>query len=49
MRCRLERAERLLNRGELTVEEIARRSGFADGSHLARQFRRQLGRSPRGR
>ena len=46
VRRRVEAAKTLLARGELVVEEVARRTGFVDASHLARQFRRRVGASP---
>ncbi len=48
VRCRLERARALLAaQPALTVEQIARRTGFAGGSHLARHIRRLTGAPPR--
>lgn len=44
--CRVERARCLLETGQLTVAEIARRVGFADQSHLDRHFKHLLGVSP---
>jgi AraC family transcriptional regulator len=46
MRCRTDAARSLLTRGDLDLDEIARRTGFADGPHLARRFRRRFGLSP---
>lgn len=46
VRRRVEAAKALLARDNLTVEEVARRTGFVDASHLARQFRRRVGVSP---
>jgi AraC-like DNA-binding protein len=43
---RIERAQALLTKTELSVSEVARASGFSDQSHLARHFRQQLGLSP---
>jgi AraC family transcriptional regulator len=43
---RIERAKELLGRRGVTVRQVARRTGFADAGHLARQFRRQVGTSP---
>lgn len=43
---RLERVERLLLASEMTVGQIARATGFADGNYLAKVFRRQRGLSP---
>jgi AraC family transcriptional regulator len=46
MRCRAEAARTLLARTPLGLGEVARRTGFADGAHLARQFRRHFGVTP---
>lgn len=46
VRRRVEAAKALLQRGKLSVGEVARRTGFTDASHLARQFRRRVGMSP---
>jgi AraC family transcriptional regulator len=46
VRRRIEAAKTLLQRGNLPVGEVARRTGFTDASHLARQFRRRVGTSP---
>jgi AraC family transcriptional regulator len=46
MRCRTDAARSLLARGDLDLDEIAHRTGFADGPHLARRFRRRFGQSP---
>lgn len=43
---RVEEAKRLLASGRLSVEQVARRVGFVDRSHLARHFRRMLGIKP---
>lgn len=43
---RIERIERLLLATEMTVTEIARLTGFADGNYLAKTFRRKRGLSP---
>ncbi len=43
---RLDRIERLLLATEMTVTEIARATGFADGNYLAKAFRRARGLSP---
>ncbi len=43
---RCERAQALLRMTGLPVAEIARRSGFAHRSHLARSLRRYCGRAP---
>jgi AraC-like DNA-binding protein/mannose-6-phosphate isomerase-like protein (cupin superfamily) len=44
---RIERARALLARGR-TLAEVAVASGFADASHLVRQFRRRVGETPAG-
>jgi AraC family transcriptional regulator len=46
VRRRIAVAKALLERGELLVAEVARRTGFTDASHLARHFRRRVGMSP---
>lgn len=47
IRCRVERARQLLlSDPRLTVDEIAKRVGFADHSHLTRHFRRTFGVTP---
>ncbi|MCC6207801.1 MAG: helix-turn-helix transcriptional regulator [Gammaproteobacteria bacterium] len=43
---RLENAQALLARGELSIEEIAAHTGFSDQSHLTRAFRRYLAMTP---
>ncbi|WP_207004791.1 helix-turn-helix transcriptional regulator [Trinickia mobilis] len=44
---RLEHAVQLIDESALPIKEIAWRCGFAHASHLARQFRRRYGVSPR--
>ncbi len=44
---RIERAQDMLARTDLTLSEIAIAAGFSDQSHLARHFRQMLGRTPR--
>lgn len=46
VRRRIDAAKALLIRSPVGLEEVARRTGFSDSSHLARQFRRHLGTSP---
>jgi AraC family transcriptional regulator len=46
MRRRAEAARALLGRPDLRLDEIARRTGFADRAHLTRQFRRWFGVTP---
>lgn len=45
---RLDEAMRLLRQGGRSVAEVGRAVGFADQSHLARQFKRRFGVSPLG-
>ncbi|WP_432049859.1 helix-turn-helix domain-containing protein [Verrucosispora sp. NA02020] len=47
-RLRLDLARRLLRTTSLTVAAVAHRCGFADQSHFAKAFRRQVGASPTG-
>ncbi|MEM6433205.1 MAG: AraC family transcriptional regulator [Cyanobacteria bacterium P01_D01_bin.115] len=44
---RIEKAKSLLQNQALTVTAIALECGFTDSSHLARQFRKTVGMSPR--
>ena len=44
---RVERAQDMLARTDLTLAEIAIAAGFSDQSHLARHFRQMLGMTPR--
>ena len=46
-RLRLDRAQRLIGEGGLTLTRIAAECGFADASHLARAHRATFGRTPR--
>jgi AraC-like DNA-binding protein len=46
-RARLDRARALLARTDLTLAEIARRTGFSSASHLSRLFSRHYRQSPR--
>ncbi len=43
---RLRKAMSLLSGSDMTIEEIARQCGFANGSYFATVFRRQLGLTP---
>ncbi|MBI1372453.1 MAG: helix-turn-helix domain-containing protein [Phycisphaera sp.] len=45
-RVRLEHVQRLLRDTDLTLERIARRTGFAHPQHLATLFKRRLGVTP---
>ena len=45
-RCRVEAAQSLLRRSEMSVGEVAGKVGFAQQSHLARHFRQAVGLSP---
>jgi AraC family transcriptional regulator len=44
---RVERAKQLLKQPELTIAQIAIECGFANQSHLAKQFRQQTGLTPK--
>ena len=46
-RLRLERAQRLLDSGTLTLAQVAAECGFSDAPHFARRYRQAYGRSPR--
>ncbi len=46
IRRRLEIARHLLRRADLSLDEIARRSGFADQSHFSKAYRKQFGQTP---
>lgn len=43
---RLEHAERLLSATHLSIQDVARRTGFADASSFIRAFKRATGRTP---
>ncbi len=47
LRQRIERAQRLLTEGGMSLAHVAMESGFADQSHLTRVFKRHLGLTPR--
>lgn len=46
LRQRIERAQRLLNEGDVPLVQIAGESGFANQSHFTRVFKRSLGLTP---
>lgn len=46
LRCRTERAKRLLKTSNLSIATIAAQVGFTDQSHFARHFKRLVGVSP---
>ncbi len=48
LRCRIERAKRLLQDEGLSLAQVAARAGFCDQGHLARQFKRIVGVTPSG-
>ncbi|MBI4783849.1 MAG: helix-turn-helix transcriptional regulator [Oscillatoriophycideae cyanobacterium NC_groundwater_1537_Pr4_S-0.65um_50_18] len=47
LQCRLNRATHLLHHSELSIVEIAIRTGFCDQSHLTRYFKRMTGATPK--
>jgi AraC family transcriptional regulator len=47
MERRLQKAVELLRENELTISEVAQRTGFSDQSHLGRHLRTSLGVTPR--
>jgi AraC family transcriptional regulator len=46
MQCRLNQAKHLLLHSNLSIAEIATRTGFCDQSHLTRYFKRTIGATP---
>jgi AraC family transcriptional regulator len=46
LRVRVERAQHLIRSGDQTLDEIAERVGFADGSHMTTVFLKLTGKSP---
>lgn len=47
MRCRLSRAQELLVKTNLTLADIALKTGFSDQSHFTNRFRKLMGLPPR--
>ena len=47
IRCRVERAKKLLLQEKLTIADIAYSLGFAHQSHLNRHFKRLVGVTPK--
>lgn len=47
LQCRLNQAKHLLQHSELSIVEIATRTGFCDQSHLTRCFKRRIGVTPK--
>ena len=47
IRCRVERAKKLIGQNKLSLAEIATMVGFADQSHLHRHFKRLVGITPK--
>ena len=47
IRCRVERAKKLISQNKLSLAEIATQVGFADQSHLHRHFKKSVGVTPK--
>lgn len=47
LRSRIDRAKSLLQHSQLTIADIASRTGFCDQSHLTRQFKQLTGMTPK--
>lgn len=47
LQCRLNQAKHLLQHSDLSIVEIATRTGFCDQSHLTRYFKRMIGTTPK--
>lgn len=47
LQCRLHQAKYLLQHSQLSIVEIAARTGFCDQSHLTRSFKRIVGATPK--
>jgi AraC family transcriptional regulator len=45
---RMERAQQLLTKSQLSVAEVALRVGFSNQSHFTAQFRKATGTTPKG-
>ncbi|MGU3493805.1 helix-turn-helix transcriptional regulator [Xanthobacteraceae bacterium A53D] len=46
LQARLRKVREMLERGDMTLTEIAAAAGFADQAHLTRVFRRAIGQTP---
>jgi len=47
IQTRIKIAERLLEQTNLTITEVAQKTGFTDGSHFSKFFKRWVGKKPR--
>ncbi|WP_250564893.1 helix-turn-helix transcriptional regulator [Adonisia turfae] len=47
LRCRVERAKRLLLQRKLSIADVALTVGFSSQSHLTQHFRRHVGTTPK--
>lgn len=47
LRLRLEKVRQLLEEGDLTLAEVARKAGFSHSNHLHRIFKKRFGLTPR--
>jgi AraC family transcriptional regulator len=45
--CRIEKAERLLTKSDLSIVEVAQQVGFQSQSHFVNVFRKQTGMTPK--
>jgi AraC family transcriptional regulator len=43
---RLEKARRLLEKRDVSLSDVAQRTGFSDQAHLTRLFKREFGTTP---
>ena len=48
LRCRVERSKELLRCEDLSLAQVAARTGFCDQGHLTRHFKRIVGVTPSG-